>query len=140
MGRAVARKRDYAKEYARRIAAAEAKGKTRQQARGHKEQEHVHRREREREELGGLSAYEISAIRDWAGRYGNKDRDVDEVVEHARENGYDAFKRYRDTWNAARRTYLRESKAGTYSSRGLQYLEMLTGNAGVDEMAWLYYH
>lgn len=39
---------EWSEAYRRRVERAEAAGKTRQQARGHREKEHVHRRERER--------------------------------------------------------------------------------------------
>lgn len=135
----MARVRDYKAEYAKRIARATTKGKTRQQARGHRAGEARERKEREREEFG-LSSSEIRAIQAWCGRYNNESRDVDEVIERAASSGYQWFQNYRDVWNAARRTYLREQKAGTYASRGLGYLEMLTANAEAEDISWLYYH
>lgn len=134
-----ARGRDYKAEYARRIASAKARGKTRQEARGHRPGEARQRREREREEFG-LSSSEIRSITAWCDRYKNEGRDTDEVVSEAASNGYDWFKNYRDVWNAARRTYLREQAAGTYASRGLGYLEMLASMSEVSDIAWLYYH
>jgi len=135
----VAGGRDYKAEYAARIARAVARGKTRQQARGHRPHEHIHRAEHEREEFG-LSNSEVRSIRAFCARFSNEGRDVEDVIEAARENGYAWFVNYRNVWTAARRTYLREVAAGTYASRGLGYLEYLTAQAEAEDIAWLYYH
>lgn len=140
----MARKRDYAAEYAKRIARGLAKGRTRQQSRGHVEKEHVVRAEREREEQG-ISGQELNSVRNWYSKSFNprghdEKPDIDDVIEFARSNGYEAFKQYRDTWNAARRTYIRELKDGTYASRGEPYLNMLNDTAGTPDVPWLYYH
>jgi hypothetical protein len=135
----LAKTRDYRAEYAKRIASAKARGKTRQQGRGHKAGEASHRRERERAEEG-IASSEVRSIRAWCERYKNEGRDTDEVIEEARAKGYAWFVNYRSVWNSARQTYLREQKAGTYASRGLGYLEMLAGMAEVSDIAWLYYH
>ena len=139
--------RDFKTEYARRIASATARGKTRQQARGHVAQEHVVRKQREIEENEGLTRDQVFRIRAWYEKNTNGlkiVRDVEKVIDFAREEGYAQFKEYRKTWDAARRTYLREQSKGTYISRGLGYLEMLTDMAGVrgqdDDIKWLYYH
>lgn len=133
------RTRNYAAEYAKRIERATAKGKTRQQARGHRPGEAAERREREREEHG-ISSSEVRSVRAWCERFKNEGRDTEDVIEKARESGYGWFVNYRTVWNSARRTYLAENKAGTYASRGLGYLEMLAGMAEVEDIAWLYYH
>ena len=126
-------------KYRQRIERAMARGKSRQEARGHRPGEHVERRQREEEEYG-LTHSEMATIRAWCGRYKNETRDADDVIEFARENGYGAFKTYRAVWEAARRQYLRELLSGEYASRGEQYLEYLAGTAGVDDVSWLYYH
>lgn len=135
----MARARDYRSEYARRIERAKAKGKTRQQARGHRPQEHIYRAEREREEYG-LTGSEVRLIRAWGNRFKNEGRDIEEVIEAARENGYAWFVTYRDTWNSARRAYVREQNAGKYASRGTGYLEYLASIPPVEDIAWMYYH
>lgn len=135
----MAKARDYKAEYARRIASAIKRGKTRQSARGHKPQEHISRREREREEFG-ITGSEVRAIRAWCNRYPNIVRDEEEVIQEAASKGYDWFRNYRDVWNAARRRYLRDQANGTYSTAGMGYLEMLAGNADVEDLGWMYYH
>lgn len=142
----MAKKRDFKKEYARRIRNATAKGKTLQQARGHVKREHVLRREREIEERG-LSSAQAKTIANWyEDKYNpkvwdtNSRADPDDVVEFVRDNGYDAFKRWRATWDKARRLYLKELANGSYASRGAEYLMSLVAQAGVDNEKWLYYH
>ena len=139
--------RDFKAEYARRIARALEKGKTRQQARGHKAHEHIERREREKSQNEGLTNDQVRSIRKWYSRFNPNQRkpepDIEDVIDFAREQGYPQFGEYRKVWDAARRTYLREQSKGTYSSRGLSYLEMLTDMAGVrshGDIEWLYYH
>lgn len=141
----VRKPRDFKAEYARRIKNAIAKGKTRQQARGHKPQEHIIRREREKAETGGLTRDQVKTIRRWHSDAFNPKlyREVpteDELVAWAQENGYERFKQYRKVWDAARRTYVKELADGSWESRGMGYLYQLTNNAKVDDYQWLYYH
>lgn len=132
--------RDFKAEYARRIARNLEKGKTRQQARGHRAQEHIYRAEREREELG-LTRANIASIERWCNAYNNNEkRDPEDVIEEARENGYTWFVNYRDVWNQSRRKYLREQRNGTYISGGPGYLEMLASLEVVPDIQWAYYH
>jgi hypothetical protein len=129
--------------YRRRIERALARGKTRQQARGHHAGEHAERVEREREELG-VSREEIVRIRRWASRRANAIHDSafdpDDVIEEARTQGYDWFRSYRDTWNEARQTYLREERRGEYASRGTGHLEYLASIPPIEDLSWMYYH
>jgi hypothetical protein len=99
--------------YARRIERALARGKSLQQARGHKPREHVDRAAREREEHG-LSNYDERAIRNFVRHSfdpkGVKRADPEEFIEHFREVGFEKFQHYRAVWWKARRRYLGEVK------------------------------
>lgn len=125
---------------------ATAKGRTRQQARGHKAAEHVERKEREIEERGLTSQQEKTIARWYEADYNprvwdtNARADADDVVEFVRSEGYDAFKQWRSTWDKARRLYLKELANETYENRGAEYLMSLVAQAGVSDEKWLYYH
>jgi hypothetical protein len=128
--------------YRRRIERALAQGKTRQEARGHHAGEARERREREREERG-IASSDRKSIEAWFRRWNTgekKELQLEELLEWVSENGYPAFQNYRDTWNAARRTYIAEMKGGVWASRGLGYLESLADTAGVPDASWMYYH
>lgn len=140
------KKRDFKAEYERRIRNATAKGRTRQQARGHVEAEHIARAEREIEERGITGAQEKTVTRWYEGHYNPRGypdaarADLEDVLELVRTDGYSSFTQWRHVWDAARRTYLREQAEGMYASRGEGYLVQLTSQAGVAEVSWLYYH
>lgn len=130
--------------YARRLERAMARGKTRQEARGHKPREHVERKEREREEYG-LTRYENDTIRRWYERSFNPgDRagkpDEETVIEEARDRGYDWFVQYRHAWEQIRRDYKRTKRRGTYVENSLNILEMAADELDVPDVSWLYYH
>lgn len=131
--------RELAPEYKRRVKRAIEKGKTLQQARGHRPGEARERRERETAEHG-LSSAQMRSIENWANRYKNEDRDVEEIIDFAKSEGYAWFVQYRETWNAARKQYLKELASGKYASRGLGYLQMLADEASAPQISWLYYH
>lgn len=134
--------------YARRIARAEAKGRTRQQARGHKEKEHVARKEREIEEQG-ISGSQLKSIRSFLSRFnplGYKNVPTEEdLVEFVQSRDWVSFGQYRTTWDAYRRRWLKAHAAKELDHNGsLGYsLEEITAQAGVmpeGDMPWLYYH
>lgn len=131
-------------KYRRRIERAMARGKTRQQARGHKEREHIERREREREESGGLSRYENDAIRRWYDRFnpreGEGKPDVETIVDEASQRGYDWFVKYRNAWEAMWRGYRGQLRRGTWASKGEGFLEAMAAELDLPEISWLYYH
>lgn len=135
----------YEKRLINAIRKARKQGKkpTRQLARGHKAQEHVVRREREKERYGVTSS-QLQTIRQFILRFnksGYKDiPDEAMLVDFVRENGYERFTQYRKTWDAARKQYVSELADGTWESRGLQYLNHLTGMAKAPDNQWLYYH
>jgi hypothetical protein len=140
--------KNYSPAYEKRLIRGILKGKSTQEARGHKPGEARQRREFQREQNEGLSNAEDASIRNWyVKRFNPHERKSypteEDVIEFARESGIEAFRAYQHTWNAARSTYVREQKSGTYASRGEQYLEYLTEQARVrpqGDREWLYYH
>lgn len=129
--------------YRKRLERGLLKGKSVQEARGHKRQEHIERKKRAGQGPGIADArerfifqwfamrdYEIA---DWTG-------DPVEQTRIAVARGWDWFKSYSKTWEAARATYLRELAEGRWASRGMGYLDYLLAQTGVPEYSWLYYH
>lgn len=134
--------RDYQAEYARRLASAEARGKTRQQARGHRAGEHIERAEREREEFGGLTGAQVKAIHKWAaGRItrqpSNMALNPDDMVAYAAQHGFESYSKFRQDWERQRRNYKRRP-----AGKGENTLDDLFADVDVDELGveWLYYH
>ena len=129
--------------YKRRVERGLLKGKTLQQARGHKPQEHIERKQHEIEKFG-LTKPQLRAVKEWSERRQGivKDHDfeVQEVIDITIANGFDWFLNYRKIWNAARHTYIVENRRGKYASRGMSYLQSLTDDANAPELSWLYYH
>lgn len=144
----MAAKRDYKAEYAKRIARALEKGKTRQQARGHKPSEHVFRKPPPRKRVQ-LDPDRITEARerfifkwgfDRANVLSDETIDPDEVVAQAKIFGWAWFLKYSRTWDDLRKTYLKELKSGRYASRGISYLQYLSDDVKAPDVSWLYYH
>lgn len=129
--------------YRKRLESGLLKGKTVQQARGHKRQEHIQRklksgqgpgiadkRERFIFQWFAMRDFEIA---DWTG-------DPVDQTRIAVSRGWDWFKNYSKTWEALREQYLREMREGSYASKGMGFLDYLLASTGAPEYSWLYYH
>lgn len=116
-------------------------GGTLQRARGHKPREHIERAERERS-TEGLTKAQQKTIFWWAVRRSfvvhDDVSDPEEVVEHAKEAGYEWFKQYRKRWEQERRDYLRRGRR--YDPGRHFSLEDFGEEVKVPDMNWLYYH
>lgn len=142
------KRRDFKAEYVRRIKNAAKKGKTRQQARGHKPKEHIARREREKQELAGLTRDQVKSIRTWYDAKFNKRSyegvpSVEDVIDFARDRSFSEYSLYKKIWNKARDTYLTEKQNETYVRQNYGYLLHLVDLSKVrpeGEDQWLYYH
>jgi len=138
----------YSASYEQRLIRGVKQGKTRQEARGHKAQEYVIRKEREKQRNEGLTNSQIKSIATWYQTKFNprqlkEEPTLENVYEFARQEGFEKFKTYRSAWNAARKKYEQELSDGTWSSRGLGYLDLLYEMADLSphgDITWLYYH
>ena len=111
--------------YRKRVQRALEKGKTLQQARGHKAREHVERAKRERKAYG-ITTAQMRTVYKWAEKR-NKivhdgKTDPEEFVRYAQKFGYENFTKYRQRWEDMRRNYVSSSKKGKYESKGKEYL------------------
>lgn len=141
----------YSKAYRERLIRNLQKGKTRQQARGHKPQEHIDRREKEIAKQG-LTNDQIRIVFKWAeNRWYNVHDTTDVeypwyVVEWAKKQGYDHFQVYRHAWEKLRRDYLARGRETKFSLETLQQyatemeLNLPPGSKGEGDVSWLYYH
>lgn len=139
-------KKDRKGGYAKRVAKGIAGGKTKQQARGHKVKEHIERAEKEKAKQG-VTGSQIRSIRSFLKRFnphGFKGVPTEEdLISLVQSQEYKTFQQYRKVWDAARKKYLCEKKAGTYIEQDWGYLVDLTTYATVrpkGEEQWLYYH
>ena len=126
--------------YRRRIERAEALGKSRQQARGHRAQEHVIRRERERQReiaTGELTTAEKQRIKRFADR---QKLDYDELKDWAESHGFAKMDHLIKLQAEMHRQYKSASRRGTYSSLGRGFLDKYASDLDIDDISWLYYH
>lgn len=140
------RKRNYKAEYARRVKSALAKGKTRQQARGHQAKEHVIRREREIEE-GKVTWAQRKAIEKFHASFDPKGQkpsvSANTMIDWAGEVGYDKFVKYRKLWTALHNQYMdRGGQRSKYSERTREEIEYMFDDLDLpdDDPEWLFYH
>jgi hypothetical protein len=137
--------------YAQRIARAQAKGKTLQEARGHRAGEHVTRKQREAAAAaaeGKLTTYQRSQIKKFSIEQAKRSGDpFDDIYSHflieAKERGYAQFRELVDTtkrWRRETRPRQRD-KIVVISGRARRSEQM--GNVarewGIDA-SWLRYH
>lgn len=145
---------EWSDTYRRRVERAEAAGKSRQAARGHKAKEHVTRAARNRlraENLGLTTA----ADRAYARAYGRRiaiylGLDSDDAAaaggKKLEQIGAANFRAMARRMNAERAAYKREVKAGTWISKGVGYLEAMAAEfePGPDRepisLGWYFYH
>lgn len=141
--------------YEKRLIRGVKQGKTRQESRGHRPGEAARRRAFQREQNEGLSTPEIKSIRKWyatfshyykqSGEGGLKTDipDVEDIIDFARDEGMPKFREYRKVWDAQRKDFIRDVKNGTWASKGIAHLELITTLANVrprGDIEWLYYH
>lgn len=134
--------RDYAGEYARRIAKATAAGKTRQQARGHKAREHVERREKEVAKYG-MTISQLRSVQKFVDRRQSLQPSIsffldgDKLDTWVRQHGFDQFTALRTNWERQRRKYKNAPRP-----KGEVQIEDLYEDVDTDDLEpeWLYYH
>lgn len=140
----------WSESYRRRIERAEAAGKTRQQARGHRQAEHVSRATRNaerKEQFGVLTAKERAAVRKFARDQAAKggadpDKAIRNLMSWTTRRGYDAFEARRQVVRDLARQYRNEVKRGVYASRGEDVLDDFDDGDSpeIDDGYWYYYH
>ena len=139
---------EWSAAYRRRIERAEAAGKSRQSARGHKSHEHVERKQREarqRDALGVPTTAERAAIRKFAReqaqRTGLDPTELgNDMIAYATSRGIDRFKVEMARQRAAARDYRSQLRRGTYASIGMSFLEDMSDDDGFPDPVWYYYH
>lgn len=112
-------------QYARRVARAMAKGKTKQAARGHKPKEHIERIAKERKRHGGLSQSDLKQVRSFLREFrkgaGNEKKGGPTeaaLVEYIQDNGIKAFHWYRAKWRGLRAEYKAAQKSHSLTKTG----------------------
>ena len=128
--------------YRRRIERAEAAGKTRQQARGHKEKEHVARKEREllEAQTGKVSSSQKQAMRKFVLEQAKKSRDKADDPDEIWDDYKPYFIDKGWQWFLVLRTQQRAfAKQGRGAVGSLAQMDAIAGR--LDAEAWmLFYH
>lgn len=128
---------EWSPAYRRRIEAAEARGLSRSQARGHKESsEYQHRLEKEREEHG-YAAVDLRIYERWAERH-PAIADPEEFADWMAFKGRDFFNRYRAVQTRLSREY-HANKSGWKTREG--YIEEIMYEEDLLDIpeSWLFY-
>jgi hypothetical protein len=151
-------RKQWSKAYAKRIARAEAKGLSRQAARGHKAREHVSRKEAK-----GLTPSQSAAVDKFARKQAKRTKGADPdaaasvLKQWARDKGYERFRELRD--NVKQREGEKRQRETVHVERGGKRATLHISTGGQigamqsdaedfdlpdmpdgDELGWLYYH
>lgn len=155
---------EWSDTYRKRVERAEAAGKSRQAARGHRGGEHVTRRtnkglpppaprkskretqsDRNARSIGALTQADKSYVRrQVAGialRSGDDPDDLRaDLLAYATRVGIDHFKAQIKIRNEAAREYRGELNQGAYTTRGTDLLDLWQADDGFPDVKWYYYH
>lgn len=139
--------------YRKRIENALAKGKTRQQARGHKQHEHIERKQKEVSRYG-LTSSEKSNITKFFNRLEKTQKKDDEPLDKARyinywRGNYPNFLKYKQKILAMHKEWLKLNPEARYDVRGplnliaaakdFEDVPDITSFQDID-LRWFYYH
>lgn len=139
---------EWSDSYRRRVERAEAKGLSRQAARGHKTHEHKLRAERDKRyatAFGALTSKDRAFVRAVMRRLcerGGQDPDeaIEEGMAYAKATGIERFRIEVKRQAEASRQYKKESRGGSYESHGMQLLQSWSDDGGFPEVRWYFYH
>jgi hypothetical protein len=139
---------EWSDSYRRRVERAEAAGKSRQVARGHKAREHVDRRQREKskaETEGVLTSAERAYARRIGREFGPRAGDDPDdaagmAVAFMRRVGAAHFKLQVRRQREAARRYRATQANRTYVSLGMGLLESWSADDGFPDVRWYFYH
>ena len=135
---------EWSEAYRRRVERAEAQGKTRQAARGHKAREHVARAQRSKQ-AGKLTSADRQLVKRFATRQAYR-MEVAFAPVHARmlewiaDFGMQTFRQLTHKVDRLHREYIRQLEKGTYDSGGYEALASYAFDYEPIDHGWLYYH
>jgi hypothetical protein len=127
--------------YARRVARAEAVGKTRQEARGHHAGEHIERRQH-----GGLTKSQRERVTAfYQDQYNptNRLRDrasLESVLDHVTEKGMKFFNQWKSAWQGLRGDWTSKGEPQSPGLYSTDEIEDFADEFEVPDISWLYYH